>query len=126
VDVVERDGFKKKELESVVIRAETVEGIDIVLEAGQVSETVTITGDTAPALQTEGANVDRGITEREIRRLPQFGRDPYELIRLAPGVFGQGARSGGGAVNLPNTTGPGGSSTSIFQVENQVPVSANG
>ena len=59
--------------------------------------------------------------------MPQFGRDPYELARLAPGVFGQGARTGGGgAVNLPNTTGPGGSSISIFQVENIVPISANG
>src|SRR5690606_30847206 len=36
-------------------------------------------------------------------------------------------RSGqGGSVGLPNTTGPGGSNASIFQTENQVPISANG
>lgn len=123
----EREGFKRRELQNVRIGAETEQGVDIALEAGQVSETVTITGESAPKLQTENANIDRGITEREIRRLPQFGRDPYELARLAPGVFGQGARSGSGAaVNLPNTTGPGGSNTSIFQVENVVPISANG
>jgi hypothetical protein len=46
---------------------------------------------------------------------------------MTPGVFGDGARGGAGqAVNLPNTTGPGGSNISIFQVENQVPISANG
>src|SRR5215510_12514658 len=108
--VVERDGFKKSELQEVVIGAETDQGVDITLEPGQVNETVTISGDSTPRLQTENANVDRGITEREIREIPQFGRDPYELARLAPGVFGLGARSGNGdAVNLPNTTGPGGS-----------------
>jgi hypothetical protein len=49
------------------------------------------------------------------------------LIRLTPGVFGNGARGGAGEpVNLPNTTGLGGSNSSIFQVENQVPISANG
>jgi hypothetical protein len=125
--IVERDGFKKKELQNIAVGAEAVEGVDISLEAGQVTETVTVSADSTPALQTENANIDRGLTQQEIRRLPQFGRDPYELLRLAPGVFGQGARSGsGGAVNLPNTTGPGGSNTSIFQVENVVPISANG
>src|SRR5206468_2774084 len=70
---------------------------------------------------------DRAITTREILRIPQSGRDPYELIRMTPGVFGDGARGGAGAaVNLPNTTGPGGSNSSIFQTENQVPISANG
>jgi hypothetical protein len=124
---VEREGFKKKELANVAVGAETIIGIDITIEPGQVSETITIQADSTPALQTENANVNRGITEVEIRRLPQFGRDPYELARLTPGVFGQGARgSSGQAVNLPNTTGPGGSNTSIFQVENQVPISANG
>jgi hypothetical protein len=125
--LVERDGFKKKELTEITIGAEIIQGVDIALEAGSVNDTVTVTADATPALQTENANIDRGITEQEIRRLPQFGRDPYELLRLAPGVFGQGARaSGGGAVNLPNTTGPGGSSLSVFQVENVVPISANG
>src|SRR5262245_2051980 len=125
--VAEREGFKKSELLEIVIGAETDQGVDIALAPGQVSETVTISSDSTPRLQTENANVDRGITEREIRNLPQFGRDPYELARLAPGVFGQGARTGGGgAVNLPNTTGPGGSNISVFQVENVVPISANG
>jgi Carboxypeptidase regulatory-like domain/TonB dependent receptor len=123
----EREGFRKKELESVVINAETIQGVDLSLEPGQLSDVVTVSAETTATLQTESANVDRGLSEREIRSLPQFGRDPYELARLAPGVFGQGARAaGGGAVNLPNTTGPGGSGFSIFQVENVVPISANG
>lgn len=124
---VERDGFKKKELETVTIDAEAVQGIDVALEAGAVTETVTVTSESAQVLETENANVSRAISSVEVRELPQVGRDPYELVRLTPGVFGLGARSaGGGSANLPNTTGPGGSNNSIFQTENQVQISANG
>src|SRR6185369_3239312 len=127
--VVEFTGFKKKTVENVALHAEEAQGVNITLEAGQVSESVTVsaTANEAAQIHTENANVDRAITKREILRIPQVGRDPYELIRMTPGVFGDGARGGAGqAVNLPNTTGPGGSNTSIFQVENQVPISANG
>jgi hypothetical protein len=103
-------------------RASTVQ-----LEVGDVSATVTVTQETAQILETENANVDKAITTQEVRALPQFGRDPYELARLTPGVFGDAARGGtGGAVALPNTAGPGGSSRSIFQTENQPQISANG
>jgi carboxypeptidase family protein/TonB-dependent receptor-like protein len=122
-------GFKKKVIENLLLHAEETQGVNITLEAGQVSESVTVsaTANDTAQIHTENANVDRAITTREILRIPQAGRDPYELIRMTPGVFGDGARGGAGqAVNLPNTTGPGGSNTSIFQVENQVPISANG
>ena len=124
---MEREGFRKRDVQNVTVGAETVQAVDALLEPGTVSETVTVTSETVQGLETENANVDRGITDVEIRRLPQFGRDPYELIRLTPGVFGNGARtSSGDSVRLPNTTGPGGSNFSIFQTENQVPISANG
>ncbi|MDQ3684262.1 MAG: TonB-dependent receptor [Acidobacteriota bacterium] len=122
----EQSGFQKTEIRDYALRAEETQGADIVLTTGQISETVTVTGETQQ-LQTENADVSRAISTQEVRGLPQVGRDPYELIRLAPGVFGSGARSGaGGAVSLPNTTGPGGSNNSVFQVENQVPITANG
>ena len=67
------------------------------------------------------------ISSEEITRLPAVGRDPYELVRLTPGVFGDASRGGnGGANNLPNSTGPGGSNASIFQIENSVQAVANG
>jgi hypothetical protein len=120
--------FKKKVIEDVVVNAEEPRGVDIILDTGQVSESVTITATTEAApLQTENGDTGRAITTKELLRIPQVGRDPYELVRLAPGVFGDGARAGnGGSVGLPNTTGPGGSNNSIFSTENQVPVTANG
>jgi hypothetical protein len=123
----EKAGYKQKAFDNVAVNAEAVQGIDIALEAGDVSATVTVTQETATVLQTENANVDRALTTQEVRTLPQFGRDPYELTRLTPGVFGDFARGGsGGAINLPNQSGPGGSNRSIFQTENQPQISANG
>src|SRR6266496_690237 len=124
---VEAATFKKKVLEDVVVSAEQTQGINIILEPGQISETVTVTEQVSEQLHTENANIGGAISSREIQRLPQVGRDPYELVRLTPGVFGLGARSGtGDSVGLPNNQGPGGSNAQIFQTENQVPISAGG
>ncbi|HYP27231.1 MAG TPA: TonB-dependent receptor [Blastocatellia bacterium] len=124
----ELSGFRKTVIENVIVNAEAPQGVNIALETGEITESVTVSADEATTqLETETASVSRAITTAEILRLPQVGRDPYELIRLTPGVFGDGGRSGsGGAVNIPNTAGPGGSNSSIFQVENQVQISANG
>jgi hypothetical protein len=123
---VEKENFKKSSIDDLKVDAETVRGQDVQLEAGVISEVVTVQADNA-GLQTEDANVGKTITTDEILKLPQTGRDPYELARLTPGVFGAGARSGSGsAQGFPNTSGPGGSNNSIFQTENQVAISANG
>jgi len=123
----EMAGFKKKVLETVEVRAEEVQGVNISLEPGGVTETVTVSSNVTEQLQTENANIGGSITAREIQRLPQVGRDPYELVRLTPGVFGLGARGAtGGAVSLPGQVGPGGSNQQIFQTENQPAVSAGG
>ena len=123
---VEKTGYKQQVLDEVVVAAEAVQGLDVALQAGDVSATVTVTAETQ-TVQTENANIDKGITTTEVRALPQFGRDPYELTRLTPGVFGDAARSAtGGSISLPNTAGPGGSNRSIFQTENQPQISANG
>jgi hypothetical protein len=124
---VEKTGFKKNTVDGVVVNAEQVQGLDVTLTTGEVSESVTVSAAAAPVLETEQANIDKSISTTEVKELPQFGRDPYSLARLTPGVFGDAARGGaGGAVNLPNTAGPGGSNRSIFQTENQVQISANG
>ncbi len=124
---VEMSGFKKKLLENLQVKAEEVQGVNLQLEAGEVTETITISSETAAQLHTENPNIDGSISTREIKRLPQIGRDPYELVRLAPGVFGLGARSGtGGSEGLPNTVGPGGSNDQIFATENRPPVTAAG
>lgn len=125
---VENASFKKAVIDNVKVSAETLEGVNVTLEAGGVNETVTVVADPSEAaLETEDANIRKTISTEEVLRLPQSGRDPYELARLAPGVFGAGARGGdGNSVRFPNTEGPGGSNNSIFATENVQPISANG
>ncbi|HEY6403421.1 MAG TPA: TonB-dependent receptor, partial [Blastocatellia bacterium] len=123
----EKSGFKKNLLENVLVEAEQTQGVNIQLNAGDVGETITISAEATEQRHTENPNIDGSITTREILRLPQVGRDPLELARLAPGVFGMGARDGSGnAVNFPNQQGPGASSNQIFQIENRPAISANG
>ena len=125
----EKQGFKKKILERVTIDAENIQGVDILLESGEVTATVTVTEEAASQLETENPNIRSAITAQEVQRLPQVGRDPYSLVRTAPGVLGDTARGGPGnkATFLPGTEELGGASnTGVFQTENQVQVSANG
>ena len=123
----EKTGFQQLSLQNIRVNAEETQGQDLTLVPGDVAQTITVSENSAPLLQTETAEVSRNLTTEEVHRLPQLGRNPYELLRLTPGVFGDASRgAGGGANNLPNTTGPGGSNNSIFQTESQIPVTANG
>lgn len=126
---VSKSGFGKKIMDKVAVSAETTTGLDIKLEAGEVTAEVTVDASDVAPLDTETPNVARNITNKEILELPQVGRDPYQLARLAPGVFGDGARAANGVSSrLGNSSqsGPGGSNNGIFAVENQVQISANG
>src|SRR5215471_19779799 len=80
--------FKQKQVKNITVNAEEVQGVNITIEPGAVNEKVTVTGETIPALHTENGNVTGVISDQQIHALPQVGRDPYELLRLAPGVFG--------------------------------------
>src|SRR5713226_908490 len=67
---VEKAGYKQKVFDNVAVNAEAVQGIDVALEPGEVSATVTVTQETAQTLETENANVDKAITTQEVRSLP--------------------------------------------------------
>jgi hypothetical protein len=120
-------GFQQNLQSNVSVAAETPRNLDVTLQAGQESQTVTVNADSQPLLQTSDASIGRTIDSEEIQRLPIFGGDPYELIRTAPGISGDAARAGNGnAVFLPNGAGPGGSNSGIYQTENAVQISADG
>ena len=124
---VEATGFKTSTTTDVLVSAEQVRGLDVKLEVGTVTQSVTVNGSATPNLQSEDANISGTLTSNEIDSLPAVGRDPYELLRLTPGVFGDGGRQGNGnSQNLPGQQGPGGSNSLIFQVENQVQIVSDG
>jgi hypothetical protein len=126
---VEKAGFKKRTVQDFQLAGERTQAINVTLEVGEVSQSVTVSGDTVPALETESGNISGTLNSNAIQNLPSLGRDPFQLLRLAPGVFGDGGHSAnGGSQNLPGSQGPGGTgaNASIFQTENQVQVNANG
>jgi hypothetical protein len=122
--VAKKDGFKTTTLEDVVVIAEKTQGLDIKMDVGQVEQQLTVSADAAQGVETETAQIGGTISNRNVQDLPALGRDPYQLLRLAPGVFGQDSLAG----NLPGNPGPGGSnaSGSIFNTENTPQISANG
>jgi hypothetical protein len=125
---VEHDGFKKKVLEHVLIISDQPNGLNLQLEVGQVQTTVTVSG-TIQTLDTETATLSGTVTSNQIQNMPSFGRDVFQLIQLAPGMFGDGSQgSGGGASNIPGTQGPGGTggNQGIFQTENGPQALAHG
>jgi carboxypeptidase family protein len=123
---VELSGFKKAVLQDVQIRGEQANTVDVKLDVGGASETVNVTG-AAPLIDTATASVGSSVTTQQIQTMPSAGRDVLQLLQLAPGAFGTGARSTGGTENLPGTT-IGGSSASagIFATENGGQIVANG
>jgi hypothetical protein len=118
---VEAAGFKKKVLDNVGVIAEQANAVNIQLEVGQVTESITVSGDSTPLMDTETATVTGTVSAREIQNMPSFGRDVMQMIQLTPGVFGDGRQGGGGgSAQLPGTQGPGGTggNAGIFQTEN--------
>jgi hypothetical protein len=124
----EKAGFKKKTLDNVGVISEQANALNIQLDVGQVSETVTVNGDSTPLIDTETSNLQGTVTSQDIQRLPSFGRDPFQLLQLAPGAFGDGAQgAGGGTQNLPSTTiGGTGGTDGIFKIENGGQITAGG
>ena len=125
---VEKTGFKKKVLKGVGVIAEQANSVSVQLEVGQVSDTVTVSGDAVPLIDTETANLQGTVSAREFQTLPSFGRDPFQLLQLAPGAFGDGSQgAGGGTNNLPSTSqGGSGATDGIFKIENGGEVTAGG
>jgi len=131
----EKDGFQKNVITDLQLIPEQANSINIILQPGGSTQTVTVNGSTAPALDTETANTQTSITSNQIEHMPVYQRDPTSLIRLAPGALSDGAQSaGGGGFQSPGTqtgasSGGGGNlghSSSIFATENGPSANVNG
>jgi hypothetical protein len=83
----ELQGFKKFEQAGVSLRAGQTAVIDVALEVGTVSETITVTAD-APLVDLAKIEQGRTLSEAEIKTLPLTSRNPYNFALLQPGVVG--------------------------------------
>jgi hypothetical protein len=121
-------GFKQKVIQDLRVIPEQANSVDVKLELGEPTTTVTVSGNTAPALDTETANIGGTISDDTIQHLPSFNRDALTLTQLIPGVISDGSQAaGGGVYQLPGNQGVGGSSNSgQAPIENGVQANSNG
>lgn len=97
---IEAPGFKKWEKKDIKVYASDRVGVNnIVLEIGQVSETVTVEA-TAAALQTETARVEGTVTSQQMTELSSYSRNFLNMMRTIPGVTGLSTGDAGGSVNV--------------------------
>lgn len=87
---VEAKGFKANVQEDAQLQVATPAKIDMQLEVGAVSETVTITGGEAQ-LNTQDATLGNTFNQTQINQLPLEGRNVAGLLSLQPGVTFIGA-----------------------------------
>ncbi len=99
---VEHAGFRKVIEKSVVLTVGGSRVLDVTMEVGSVSESVTVT--TAPPLiEVSSANLSRVVDEQTIQSLPILGRNFVDFAELSTGVSAGRENVGGGAFKEPDT-----------------------
>lgn len=83
---IEKGGYKKGEIAEVVVSVDTQTKRDVTLEAGQVTETVTISATEGQLLKTDRADVATTFETRQVTDLPILDRNFTKLILLTPGT----------------------------------------
>jgi hypothetical protein len=78
-------GFKKFVRQDVTLEMTRQLRIDIGLETGAITETVSVTAQT-PLLETETGALSTTIENRQVTSLPTLGRNPQDFRLLVPGV----------------------------------------
>src|SRR5215510_14977684 len=89
-------GFKKTIAEGVDLHVSENRTVNLDLQVGQVTETVTITSDTAP-VELRSGEVSSLIAEKQVTELPLNGRNYAQLALMVPGVSPVTQAGAGGA-----------------------------
>jgi len=96
---VEQQGFKRFQKTGNVLEVGTPLTIDVAMDVGQVTETVTVQGG-AEQLQTANATIGNVVDQKAIEALPLNGRNPLTLLLLEPGVVQRSAGGAGSGVHV--------------------------
>ena len=111
---IERQGFQTLEQRGVVLSANEVLALgDLKLQAGQVSETVSVTSE-GTIVERESSDLTARLTADQLSLISTKGRDITSLLRLIPGTSNDDdieAVGEGFGTNLPNISGQRGRST---------------
>lgn len=85
---IEATNFKRLVREGITLTTGQIATVNATLEAGAVSETVTITSD-APIADPGKIDLGRVMNTREVQNLPNVSRNPYNFALLQSNVTGR-------------------------------------
>jgi hypothetical protein len=100
--MVKKAGFQSQEFTDVVVEAAKTTDITANLKVGAISETVQVSGGTAPLVETTTNAIGTTIDMKQIEDLPIQGRDLAQLSQLIPGYTGGQNNIGGTWNGLPS------------------------
>src|SRR3954453_3800805 len=80
--------FKKFERPGVLVRASGNALVDVTLEIGNMSETVTVSAETLNNITLDSQAISRGLDAQQLRDLPRNSRDVQDFLLLNPNVVG--------------------------------------
>ena len=105
---VELSGFKSYERKNISLSPNDTRGLDVRLDVGQQSETITVTA-TQEVIQTQTGAREGVLNAKQIDNLSVIGRSALELLRILPGVVtdfnqGESVSFGGGGNNTQGYT----------------------
>src|SRR5262245_1980736 len=93
---IELTGFRKYERRNILLQANENIRVDAALDIGNLQETVTVEA-TAAQVDSRSATLNTTVDSKRVVELPLNGRNPADLVLLAPGVA-SGARNNSGDV----------------------------
>ncbi|HWC75941.1 MAG TPA: TonB-dependent receptor [Blastocatellia bacterium] len=82
----EHTGFKKKIMTGSILSADSKLTVDITLEAGAVTESITVTAAAGETINTVSGEVSRVIDTAQVQDLALNGRNYMQLTTLIPGA----------------------------------------
>ncbi|MDX2269530.1 MAG: TonB-dependent receptor [Bryobacter sp.] len=83
--IVESAGFKKVERKGVVVATQAAVSIDIGLQVGDVNQSIQVT-EEVPLIETATASQGTVVERQKLIDLPNLGRNPFMMSRLAPAI----------------------------------------
>jgi hypothetical protein len=83
-------GFKKTVNEKIELHVSEDLAISLVVQVGEVSETIVVTGES-PQVSTTGGDISSLVSEKQVSELPLNGRNYAALVTVIPGISTAGS-----------------------------------
>jgi hypothetical protein len=84
---VSSPGFRTFEQTGIQLGVQQQARVDVVLQVGEVAESIAVTADAA-LVEATTSSISKGVNNKTINELPLNTRNVYSLVNLTPGVTG--------------------------------------